>query len=251
MIRGLPLACAIFTLSLAVLDGEQGSPSPKPLVPAAATSIAADPEPFYGQIVSVTAAVDRVLSPTAFIVAQRPKQDAAGGLLVQVEVLSAPLTVDAYVTVIGEVVRHDGRPAIRAASVITRDMVDLAKRLPPPMSPGEAAFDAVMKRIGPAFNSVRAAVGAAAAAEAAAPLGTLADGFAETETFWKARGPADARRWAAEARAHTASLQRAVAAGRWDDAKAAMGSLQQTCAACHGAYRERQDDGSYRLRVEK
>ena len=251
MIRGLPLACAIFTLSLGVLDGQQGSPSPKPLVPAAATSIAADPEPFYGQIVSVSAAVDRVLSPTAFIVAQRPKQNAAGGLLVQVELLSAPLAVDDYVTVIGEVVRHDGRPAIRAASVITRDMVDLAKRPPPPMSLGEAAFDAVMKRIGPAFNSARAAVAAAAAAEAAAPLATLADGFAETETFWKARGPADARRWAAEARAHTASLQRAVAAGSWDDAKAAMGSLQQTCAACHGAYRERQDDGSYRLRVEK
>ena len=63
-------------------------------------------------------------------------------------------------------------------------------------------------------------------------------------------GVADAQKWAADARAQSEALERAIADGKWDDAKAAAGTLQQACSACHGAYRERLDDGSYRIRTE-
>ncbi len=57
-------------------------------------------------------------------------------------------------------------------------------------------------------------------------------------------------KWAGEARAHAETLEAAVTAGKWDEAKAAVGSLQQTCSACHGAYRQRGEDG-YRIRSDK
>jgi hypothetical protein len=155
------------------------------------------------------------------------------------------------VTVIGEVVRDEGRLAIRATSVMTREMVDLAKPIPPPMTPEESAFDAVMKRIGPAFNAARTAVTAGGGDSLKQDVATLTQGFETTETFWKSRGVADAQKWAVEARAHARALEQAVAASRWDEAKVAVSALQQVCSACHGAYRERQDDGSYRIRAGK
>jgi cytochrome c556 len=92
-----------------------------------------------------------------------------------------------------------------------------------------------------------AAGGSDKAAEQAA---ILKQGFAETETFWKKREKPDAIKWAAEARGYAESLEAAVTAGKWEEAKGAVGSLQQTCAACHGAYRQRDEDG-YRIRSDK
>jgi hypothetical protein len=241
------LAC-----SWTVAAARQGTaPPPKPLVPAAANSIASDPEAFYGKNVTVTAAVERIVSPTSFTIDQDAKKSDAGEVLVLADVLNAPLTPNSYVTVIGEVIRHEGRPAIRAASVINAAMVDIAKRLPPPMTADEEVLDKAMKRIGPAFNSMRQAVAAGGSDTAANDAATLKTAFAEAEGFWKKHGAPDAQKWAADARARADLLAQAVSAGKWDDAKTAMGPLQQTCSACHGAYRQRLDDGSYRLRTEK
>ena len=242
------LATALLTGAHARQTSAAPAPAPQPLVPAAASSIAAHPDAFYGLNVSVTAAVDRILSPTSFTIDQDATRPAAADVVILAEFLIEPVTVNTYVTVIGEVVARDGRPAIRATSVINAAMVDLAKRPVPPMTADEAAFDKVMKRIGPAFAALREAV---AAAEGAAPethATTLTQGFAEAEAFWKKRHKADAAQWAAEARTQAATLGRAGAAARWDEAKTALTDLQQTCAACHGAYRQRLDDGSYRIK---
>ena len=225
------------------------APPPKPLVPAAANSIAANPEAFLGQIVTVTAAVDQVLSATTFTVDQDPRKPAAADVLVIAASLNAPVIVNSHVTVIGEVVRHEGRPAIRATSVLTSAGLDLAKRILPPMTPDEEALDKAMKAINPAFGAIRQAVAAAGGENAAQHAATLKHAFIETEAFWKKRGVADAQKWAADARAQSEALERAITAGKWDEAKAAAGTLQQACSACHGAYRERQDDGTYRLRT--
>lgn len=224
--------------------------APRPLVPAAANSIAASPEAFYGQVVTITASVDRILSPTSFTVDQNPKKNADSDVLVIVQSLSAPPILNAHVTVIGEVIRHDGRPAIRATTVLTSAGIDLAKRTLPPMTPEEEALDKTMKAIGPAFNAIRQAVAAPGGENVVPHATTLVKGFGTTETFWKTRGVADAQKWAADALAQSDALETAVAAGKWEDAKAALGALQQTCSACHAAYRERLDDGSYRIRSE-
>ena len=227
-----------------------GTPPPKPLVPAAANSIAKDPDAFVGQIVTLTASVDQLLSPTMFTVDQNPRKPADGDVLVIAHSLSAPPIVNTHVTVIGEVVRHEGRPAIRATSVLTAAGIDLARRVLPPLSPEEEALDKAMKTIGPAFNAVRQAVADAGGENTADQAKALVQAFTGTEAFWKKRGVADAQQWAAEARAQSTALERALAAGEWDAAKAAASALQQACSACHAAYRERLDDGSYRMRTE-
>ena len=250
--RVFAVGVSICALVFSVAHARQGAPTPppKPLVPAATNSIAANPESFYGQNVTVTAAVERIVSPTSFTVDQDPKKS-VDEVLVLVDVLNAPLELNTYVTVIGEVVRHEGRPAIRAVSVLTSAMVDIAKRLPPPMTPDEALLDKAMKRIGPAFNSVRQAVAASAGDTAKDDAIAMKAAFTEAESFFKKRDKPDAQKWAADARGQADILAQSIAAAKWDEAKAAASALQQTCSNCHGAYRERLDDGSYRFRTEK
>src|SRR5687768_3720921 len=252
MHRSALICAGLVVLLLKVADGRQNPPAAgtKPLAPVATTSIAANPDAFIGQTVTVTASVDRVVSATSFAVDQDAKASGTGEVLVLVESLSAAPELNSYVTVIGEVVRHEGKAAIRATSVINAAMVDLAKRQPPALSPDEAAFDATMKRINPAFGGIRQAVTAGGGEKAAEQAATLKQGFIETEAFWKKRDKADAVKWAGEARAHAETLEAAVKAGKWDDAKAAVTGLQQTCSACHGTYRQRGEDG-YRIRSDK
>lgn len=244
---GVLAVAAAALQGVAILIARQDPPLPKALIPASANSILESPDTYYGQVVTVTAAVERVVSSNSFTVDQDPRRSAPA-LLVIAPVLTEPIAVNAYLTIIGEVVRHEQAPAIQATSVLTAAGTDLAKRPPPPMTPEEEAFDKVMKAIGPAFNSLRQAIGSSGSETAAADAQVLQEGFARTEVFWKQRGRADAATWAAEARTHSETLRRAVVSGRWDDAKTAASALQQTCASCHGAYRQRLDDGSYRIR---
>lgn len=223
----------------------------KPLIPAAASSIAADPGPYLGQAVTIYAAVDRILSPSSFTVDQDPRTSGSGEVLVIAPPLSGAITPNQYLTVIGEVVEQDGRPVIRATAVITASGTDLAKVPPPPLSADEAAFDKTMKSIGPAFNGIRQAITNAAAEGAAGQAQILVRGFEETEAFWKKRGPTETHTIALKARSDAMALQKAVTAGDWDAAKAAAGSLQQACSSCHGTHRERLDDGSYRIRTTR
>jgi cytochrome c551/c552 len=240
---------------------------PKPLVPAATSSIVSNPEAFYGQFVTVMAAVDRVVSPYAFTIDQDRTGSNVQDVLVLTPVLTAPPEINAYVTVMGEVVRFSpadadalpsdiasrfrGRPAIRATSVLTAAMVDLARRPLAPLTPEEAAFDRIMKHVGPSFASLRQGIAESNAQGVTLQANILKMGFAETEKFWRGRQRADAQQWAGEARTHAETLERAAASARWDDAKAAATLLQQSCSSCHAVYRERLTDGSYRIRGEK
>lgn len=247
-VRFLIPAAAAFGVTLAVVSAQQpAAPAPKPLVPAAASSIAANPEQYMGQIVTVFAAVEKVLSPTSFTVDQDPARSGTGEVLVMAAVLTAPPIANAYVTVIGEVAMIDGRPAIKATTVLDAKMVDLAKKPLPPLTPEEQAFDAVMKRVQPAFAALRQAVADSNGETTKAQAAILRQAFTETGAFFKKRGKPDAEKWALEARTHAESLERA-SAGKWDDAKTALPALQQSCSSCHAVYRERQDDGSYRIR---
>jgi cytochrome c556 len=271
-------AITVLTLTMSRVLAQQPPPAPppagtappKPLVPLTANALAASPDSYVGEWVSVTGVVEQSLSPLAFAVDQG-KLKTSGDVLVLAPRLNSPVDPNTYITIVGEVVRFDpeeiqrktknyavdlspdvaaryrGRPAILATSVINSKMIDLAKRLPPPMSADEQAFDNIMKKVGPAFAAVRQADGATADAtkENAA---VLKQAFADTEAFWKTKGKADAIQWAQNARKEVDTIERAVAAAKWDEVKAAAGTLGQACQSCHTAYRERFDDGSYRIK---
>lgn len=268
-----PAAAAAALLALSIGSGAQApAPPPKPFVPVAASTLAKDPQPFYGEIVSVTAAVERQLSPSAFLVNQDRVKSAGQNVLVLAPTLTAVVDANTYVTVVGEVVRFDpaelarraknytldlapdlvakyqGRPAILATAVVNAAMVDLARRVPTPMTPEEEAYDTVMKRVGPAFNDLRTALTASDAAAAAETAKVLKAAFVDAEAFWKTRATGDALEWTRTARKHVDALERAVGLANWGEIKSVADELGQVCQTCHSSYRERLDDGTYRIR---
>ena len=186
--------------------------------------------------------------------------------------MTAPVEPNAYVTVIGEVIRFDlataaakmkdalpslsadvvdkyrGKPAIIATSVINNAMTDLAKRLPPPMTADEEALSKLMKQIGPGFNALRQAVTASNAEDIRTQATTLNKAFTEAAAFWKKQSHPDAIQWTEDAKRESDAIAVAAAKNDLDAVKAAVPKLQSACSSCHGSYRERLDDGTYRYK---
>ena len=270
--RAYVLACGALLCVAAAITLRAQQPAPpaaKPLVPVAASTLADSPADYYGQYVSVVGTVEQKLTTLAFTIDQDKTKSTGKEVLILTATLNAPVDPDTYVTVLGEfvqfsdeiagratvdlppdlVAKYRGRPAVLATSVLNTAMVDLARPLPPPLTPQEEAFDKVMKRVGPAFTALRQAVSASEADTVKQHAAALKASFGETTAFWKARAKADAVKWVDEARTHADALERATARGDWDAVKSAQTALSQTCQNCHGAYRERLEDGTYRLKA--
>jgi len=275
VLKSVVVACACAALAGTVLLAQRGeTPPPKPYVPVPANVVAKSPDGLVGQNVTITAFIDKILSKSAFAVDQKVKGAPAGAdILVLAPILNEPVEASKYVTVAGELVRFDpadvekkargyrvdlapdlvaryrGRPAVIAKVVVNDRMVDVAMRLPPPMSADEKALDDTMKKVGPAAAALRTAVDGAKADAAAQQIAVLRQAFAHTEAFWKSKNKPDAVGFATEARKHADAINTAAAAGKWDEAKAAAAPLGQQCQGCHTAYRERLDDGSFRIKT--
>jgi cytochrome c556 len=253
------------------------APAAKPLVPVVASTVAAHPDAYYGEAVTMTATVDQILSPTSFSMDQDRTKSTGQDVLVLAPRLNEPVEVNAYVTVLGEVVKFDpadikskakelkvdlpdvpadvaakyrGKPAVIATTVLNAKMVNLAMRLPPPMTGDEEALQKVMKRVAPAFAALRGAVDKSDMEATKQNATALKQAFTEAESFWKGKGKADATKWAADARTQADAIDRDVATGKWDAIKTSATTLGQSCTSCHGEYRERFDDGSYRIKRE-
>jgi cytochrome c556 len=257
--------------------GNQAAPAPaapRPAIPAAASSIADKPDTFYGQNVTVYATVEKQLTPTAFIIDQDKSKSTGKEVIVLARRLHEPVAVNSYVTVMGEVVRgdaaeiakrakeaaaglpadvlaqHPNKPVIIATSVITPALNDLAKFIPPPMTPEEEVLDKAMKSVGQANGAVRKGVDGSNLEIIKKNTAILATAFAETETFWKKRGKAEAIKIAQTARAAVDALDKAAAMGNWNEAKTQMNTLGQQCQSCHKEFRERLEDGSFAVRKD-
>src|SRR5438067_10008524 len=148
--------------------GERGAPPAgqpaatpqKPLIPLAASTLADHPDSYWGEPVTVTAAVEQILSPSVFSVDQDKAKSTGKEVLVVAPTMVGVGKVDAnaYVTVIGEVMHFDpaeiskktkgytldispdaaarfkDKPVIVATSVVNLAGIDVAKRPPPPMT---------------------------------------------------------------------------------------------------------------------
>jgi len=248
------------------------SPPPKPLVPVAASTLVARPDPYIGEPVSLAGVVDRSLSRTVFSVDQDRKTSSGKDVLVVAPTLQRNVEPNTYITVIGEVVRFDqealapklkeykldlpadvaatyiGKPAVIATNVIDGAGNDLARRLPPPMTAEEEAYQKLMKEVGSANAALRKAIEASDVKLAAEQSAGLRKTFIDVEAFWRARRRNDAMHWAQDARKASENVERSVAAARWDDVKSHAATLGKACQACHGVHRERFDDGSFRIK---
>ena len=245
-----------------------GPPPPRPILPAAASSLAAKPDAFYGQVVSIYAPVEATLTPTAFAVDQDRTKSTGQDVVIIAPRLHEPVQLNAYVTVIGEVVhadageiaqkarpgtppvpadvlaRYQGKPVILANAVINGAFTDIARFIPPPMTPDEEILDKAMKSVGAANGALRKAVDAANAELVKTNTAILAKAFADTETFWKGRKNLEAVKFAQTARGAVAAIESAAGMGNWNEAKAQNTTLGQQCQSCH-VFRERGEDGSF------
>jgi cytochrome c556 len=253
-----------------------GTPT-KPYVPLAASTLADHPDTYYGEFVTVTGAVEQTLSKLAFSVDQDKTKSTGKDVIVVAPTLMEPVTPNAYITIIGEVVHLDpaeigkkgaeltkeykvdlppevvskyrGHPVVLAKSVITNAGVDVAKRPPPPMTAEEEALSKIMKQVGPANTALRGAIDKTDVAVAKENANVLKQMFTQNEAFWKPKGKPEALKFAEEARKLSESIGTAIAAGNWEEAKTHAGTLGQQCAGCHGQFRERMDDGTYRIKA--
>jgi cytochrome c556 len=135
-----------------------------------------------------------------------------------------------------------------ATSVINSTYLELARKPLPPRGAEEVSLSAAMKAIGPAFAALRTGVQESKTDVVTQSAAALTPAFTQTETAWDDLGQPPAAQWAREARTFVTSMQRDAAAGNWEGVKLAAGALNQVCQNCHGAYRERQPDGTFRIK---
>jgi hypothetical protein len=264
---GLSVALLITTVAVRA----QQAP-PANLIPVTAASLVAQPDRYLGLVVAVYGTMDAPLGGTSFSMDQDPKRSAMNDVLVIAPNLTAHAKMGEYVTVIGEVMKFDpavlktkaprytlslppggemryaGKVMILASSVVDGSMTDLAKFVPPPLTPEETAFDAVMKQVNPTFGELRKALEASDAAAAKAQGAKLRGFFSETSAFFAKRSVTDAQGWAKEAVALVDAATKGAASNDWTAAKDAASKIQPLCASCHNAHRERLEDGSYRVK---
>jgi cytochrome c556 len=247
-------------------------------MPVATNVIVQNPDAYFGKLITVSAGVDQILSKTAFVVDQRKAVGArevkaiGTPILVIAPYLTGPLDQKTYLLIHGQIVKFDqaaiarlepaytidlapevgakyqGQPVLVATSVINAAFTELAKKPLPPPGPDEVALSAAMKAIGPAFAALRTAAEASKADAVAQNVEALKPAFIRTETVWDNLGAGPAAEWARDAQAHADSIERAAAASNWDAVKTSAGALNQLCQNCHGVYRERQEDGSFRIK---
>lgn len=275
----LGLACSILIAAKAQQPAPAATPPPppgtptKPLVPVAASTLGNNPAPYYGEFVSLAGVVDQSLSKTAFSVDQDRTKSTGKEIVVLTRLMTSAVDPNTYVTVIGEVVKFDpaeiaakakeftqdlspdviekyrDRPVVLASAVINAAGVDVTKRLPPPMTPEEEAYQKIMKQVGSSNGALRKGIEASDPKLAAEHAAALKKAFAEAATFWRSKRRNDATSWAQDAQKIADSIDRAAAAGKWEEAKASAATLGKTCQTCHAAYRERFDDGSFRIKL--
>jgi cytochrome c556 len=112
----------------------------------------------------------------------------------------------------------------------------------------EVDLDATMKKVGPANAALRKSMEAMDANVAKEQTAVLRAAFADVERFFEAQGKHDAHQWASDARKTVEAIATAAAGSKWDEVKAQANGLGKICATCHGTYREKAADGSYRMK---
>jgi hypothetical protein len=242
-------------------------------VPVAASSVAANPDVYLNEYVTMTAAVEANLSKSAFSVDQDKTKSTGKEVLVLAPTLQSATDVNTYVTVIGQLVKFDpadiatklkdykldlspdavskylGKPVVLATAVINTAGVDIAKKPIPPPTTDDLTLQRVMVRLPPAQAALRKGIDGSSADLTKEQATIIRNAFAETETFWKTKGNTEAMNIAAEGKKHADAVLTASAAGQWDQVKAAATPMGAVCGTCHGKFRERMDDGTFRIKA--
>jgi cytochrome c556 len=263
-VGSIALAAFAFSLTTFAQGPPQAPPAgtpPKPLVPVAASSVANNPDPYIGEYVTLTGAVESNLTKTAFSVDQDKTKSTGKDVLVLAPTLQKPADANGYVTVIGQLVKFDpaeitkslkgytidlsaaeqakfaGKPVVLATAVINTAGIDIAKKPVPPMSADDLALQKIMTKLPPAQAALRKALDGKDLNLVKEQATILKTAFTETEAFWKAKNNTEAMTWAADGKKHADAILINLGLGNLEAAKTSVTPLGATCASCHGTYR--------------
>ena len=275
------IALVSFVFSMTALSAGQGQPPaappagtpPKPLVPVAASSVVKNPDSYVGEYVTLTATVESNLSKTGFAVDQDKNKSTGQEVLVLAPNLQKPADQNTYVTVIGQLIKFDpaeveknlkgytidlpadvqakykGKPVVLATAVINTAGIDIAKKPIPPMTADDLALQKIMTKLPPAQAALRKALDGKDLNLVKEQATLLKTAFADTEAFWKTKGNTEAMNIAAEGKKHADAILINLGLGNLEASKTSITPLGATCASCHGKFRDRMDDGTFRIKT--
>jgi hypothetical protein len=248
--------------------------------PVATNTVVENPDEYVGKVVTITAGVEQMVSKTTFLMDQRRAAGATDvktlgkPLLVIAPYLTSSLELKKYFLVRGQIVKLEatslarlapdyvldipdevsatfmGQPVLVAASVLNSTYAELARKPIPPATPADVALTSAMKTISPAFNALRTAAQESKTDLVKEQIALLTPAFAQTESIFGDVKHANGASRAREATTQVAAIETALAAGNWEAVKSSANALNTTCQSCHTAYRERQDDGTFRMKSD-
>ena len=128
-------------------------------------------------------------------------------------------------------------------------MVAKATGRAPDWSTDDLALQKIMTKLPPAQGAVRKTLDSKDAAGAKEQATILKDSFTQIEAFFKTKNNPEALKWATEGKNHADAILLNLGLNNIEAAKTSITPLGGTCASCHGKYRERMDDGTFRLKT--
>ncbi len=246
---------------------------PKPLVPVAASSVAANPDSYVGEYVTMTGAVEANLTKTSFSVDQDKTKSTGKDVLVLAPTLQKQADANGYVTVIGQLIKFDekevaaklkdykidlspediarfkGKPVVLATAVINNAGIDIAKKPIPPMNADELMLQKIMTKLPPAQAALRKTLDGKDPVAAKEQATLLKASFTEIEAYFKSKNNEEATKFAGEGKTHADAVLVNLGINNIEAAKTSITPLGATCASCHGKYRERMEDGTFRIKT--
>jgi cytochrome c556 len=221
----------------------------------------------------MTGAVEANLTKTSFSVDQDKTKSTGKDVLVLAPTLQKQADANGYVTVIGQLIKFDekeiaaklkdykidlspadiskynGKPVVLATAVINNAGIDIAKKPIPPMTADDLTLQKIMTKLPTAQAAVRKSLDSKDAAGAKEQATLLKDSFTQIEAFFKAKNNEEAMKWAGEGKGHADAILVNLGMNNVEAAKTSVTPLGGACASCHGKYRERMDDGTFRLKA--
>lgn len=152
-----------------------------------------------------------------------------------------------------------------AAAVMTTGPQARQATSKPPVPISEQDYEAIMKKVGPAYAAMSKNLDGGEIDKAAKDAQQLSELFGEAEKFWTRHKREDAVKWAQAARRHAAEIATGLGAARGylkSDSKVQSGvqvrlsrartsvtNLGNVCQMCHKAYREGDATTGFRIKA--
>ena len=112
----------------------------------------------------------------------------------------------------------------------------------------DAQYQSWMKSNNANVASLRMNLAAKSGDAAAADAKKLQDTFTQVHAYWQKKSVSDATQFAMDAENGFKEVGQLAAAGKFDEASAALMKTQANCGGCHMAHREKAADGSWKIK---